>query len=615
MSYGVDLRGPTRVDVTLARQASVDVALEQARYVQGLNGLSAYELAVQNGFSGTVEEWLESLSFHVKDIYPTLDALAAAFPAGDTNVYQVTAEGDALFLWSERAGQWRSIGAVRSGKSAYEAAVDGGYDGSEEQFQADLATVGDFARQYADGTIAAAITAAAETAVDTYFEAHGLNEAITQAEAEAIWSTIGPYDDDPDVVGVQLDYSSGTYTRLAAARGLHYGAEFDQFPAFGGRRRCNVADDGAVLAWYGDDDYKEDGSNGQVMVYQPAFWYRVVPLKCDAQETGFGYHLRKADYYVSSVAKPGFRLHPAFYDANGNAVDHIFYSAYRGSIYDTSAGAYLMQDEQAMDADADLWCSIAGAKPASGVTQQLTRANVEKLAANRGTGWHGDLIKPVSANQLLMLIECAGNLQTVIGMGVVNITGQPNTTNNSSLTGSTSSLGNASGRAAMTLNERGGTYYEETENGKTSVTYRGMEDPWGNIANFVSGVNIWGNGSMAGGQPYICSDFEFAENKNTGNYEAAGFAASNASGYISAMGYSAEHDYLFVPSEADGGAAGPIGDYVYTAANLSVYRVAILGGLWSGGTSCGGFWLQVNNGAAIRDRSVGGRLVYIPTAE
>ena len=418
---------------------------------------------------------------------------------------------------------------------------------------------------------------------------------------------------DSDVIGVQVDYKNKTYTRLAAATGLNFGTDFDQFEMFGGRKRCNLANDGTILAWQGEDGYKEDGSNGQVMVYQPAFWYLVAPVEYERQATGVGYHLRKANYYVSGKQRAGFRLHPAFYDANGNEVDHIFYSAFRGSIFDTSENAYLMNDEQVMDVNTDLFCSIAGVKPASGVTQQLTRPNLERMAANRGSGWHGDLIKPVSANQLLMLIECAGNLQSVIGQGVVSISDSPNTTNNSSLTGSTSSLGNASGRAAKTINERNGTTYEETANGKTSITYRGMEDPWGNIWDFVYGVNIWGNGNINGGQPYICNDFNFAESKNSGNYEPAGFTVTDANGYISAMGYSTDHDWLFFASETKGDSSLPIGDYHYVTANLNGYRLARLGGYWNSGAYAGGFSWYLNSSVGDRTRTVGGRLVYIPT--
>jgi hypothetical protein len=42
---------------------------------------------------------------------------------------------------------------------------------------------------------------------------------------------------------------------------------------YGGRMRCNVTDDGTITAFYGDSNYADDGSNGQVMVYQPKFYY------------------------------------------------------------------------------------------------------------------------------------------------------------------------------------------------------------------------------------------------------------------------------------------------------------------------------------------------------
>lgn len=77
------------------------------------------------------------------------------------------------------------------------------------------------------------------------------------------------------------------------------------------------------------------------MVYQPKFYYLVCPVVYDRQETGYGYHLRKANYYVSETQRAGFKLHPAFYDKNGNEVDYILMSAYEGCIYDTSANAYL----------------------------------------------------------------------------------------------------------------------------------------------------------------------------------------------------------------------------------------------------------------------------------
>lgn len=422
-----------------------------------------------------------------------------------------------------------------------------------------------------------------------------------------------------DIVGIQVDYKNKTFKRLAGAANLTKGSDFDKFTMFGGRKRCNVADDGSIVAWYGDADYKEDGSMGQVMVYQPKFYYLVCPVEYDPIDTGIGYHLRKANYYVSEKPRAGFRLHPAFYDASGNEIDYFLTSAYEGSIYDASASAYLLNDEQVMNTGEDKFSSIAGARPASGSSQNLTRPNIEAMAQNRGTNWHGDLIKQVSAEQMLMIIEMGMmNLQTAIAQGVVSLpwtTGSDTTSSYAAATGSTASLGNGTGRAEKTTTYEGGVAKEYTVDGKTSVCWRGKENFWGNIWKFVYGINIWGNGKMGGGQPYICSDFSFAESKNSGNYEPAGFTVTNANGYISAMGYSTKYDWLFLPSEVKGNSSLPVGDYTYITVNLNGYRIARLGGGWNDGGGAGGFYWYLNNGVGNRGRNIGGRLVYIPTRD
>lgn len=419
-----------------------------------------------------------------------------------------------------------------------------------------------------------------------------------------------------DIVGLQVDYKNKTFKRLAGAANLTPGSDFDKFSMYGGRRKCNVADDGTINAWYGDNNYTEDGSNGQVMVYQPKFYYLVCPVEYDPIDTGIGYHLRKANYYVCEKPRAGFRLHPAFYDASGKEIDYYLTATYEGSLYDTSAAAYLLQDEQLMSSAEDKFSSIAGARPASGSSQNLTRTEIEKMAQNRGTNWHGDLIKPVSAEQLLMIIELGiMNTQTGVGQGVVGLpytTGDDTTSSYAAATGSTAALGNGTGRAEKTTTYEGGSAKEYTVDSKTSVCWRGKENFWGNIWKFVYGISIWGNGKMDGGQPYICSDFNFAENKNSGNYEPAGFTVAPKEGYISAMGYSTKFDWLFIASETLGNSSLPVGDYTYFTQNLNGYRIARLGGYWGYWSNAGAFYWYLNDGVGIRSRSIGGRLVYIP---
>ena len=418
---------------------------------------------------------------------------------------------------------------------------------------------------------------------------------------------------DDDILGLQVDYKNKTFTRIAGAVNLTAGADFDKFKMYGGRKRCNVSDDGTITAYYGDDNYAEDGSNGQVMVYQPKFYYLVCPVVYDPIETGIGYHLRKANYYVSEKSRAGFRLHPAFYDANGNELDYILIGAYEGSIYDTSASAYLLLDEQVMTVGEDKFCSIAGVKPASGLSQDLTRQKIEQMAQNRGANWHLENSKIASMEQLLCMIEMGTmNFQTAIGQGVVSISDN-SSYNCASLTGSTASLGNGTGRATETINEKGGIRTTETVDGKTSVSYRGVENDWGNIWKFIIDPNIYGNGKMGGGEPFYCDDLSFSENKKTDNYKGAGFTVTNAGGYISAMGYSTLCDWLFMASECNGNSSLPVGDYHWITQNLNGYRIARLGGSWLSGTYAGGFSWYLNNGVGHRARNLGGRLVYVPS--
>lgn len=425
---------------------------------------------------------------------------------------------------------------------------------------------------------------------------------------------------DEDIAGLCVDYENKNFKRLAGAVGLSQGADFNKFTMYGGRRRCNVSDDGTIVAYYGDEGYTEDGSNGQVMVCQPAFYYKVVPLKLEKNsDSDIGYHLRRVNYYVSSKPKTGFKLHPAFRDENGNEIDYILYSAYEGSMYDVSAKAYVNDnvDESITYEDCDLLCSVAGKKPISGLRKGIgTKSNLEQMAQNRGLGWHLETIEAVSANQLLMIIELGMmNSQTGVGQGVVSISDN-SAYNCSSLTGSTAELGNGTGMATETINEKGGVQTTETANGKVAVTYRGVENPFGNIWEYIQGINIWGDGTMCGGQPYVASDFTFNESKHSDNYEPAGFTLANSSGWINAMGYgSEEYDWLFMPSEIGGSSALPVGDYSYKSTNLNSYRIALLGAGWIYGGNAGIFGWRCDYGPNYRARNVGGRLVYVPTAK
>ena len=418
-----------------------------------------------------------------------------------------------------------------------------------------------------------------------------------------------------DVYGVEADFVNNKFTRLAGAINKTPGADFDSINAFGGRKRCILTDDGKVLAYYGDPGYVETGkltqaitigerenavtypvgTPVQVMVEQPKFYYKVVPLQLEPITDGIGYHLRKARYYISDTPKPGFKVHPAFV-RNGKEVEKIYLSAYEGCIYDVSAGKYLLNDEQVADFNADKLSSIAYAKPASGRSQNLTRANSRKLANNRGAGWQLSDVLSASVTQILFIIEYASfDTQANIGLGVVNKTDGEG--NESEKTGATTNLGNASGMAVGT-------------NGLVSISYRGEENFWGNIWKWIDGLNVYIDPNTRKTDAYWAAE-NFSDDTGSAPYKHVGFnLAPNANGYVSAFGWSEECDFLFLPSEVLDNSALPVGDAFYSS--QTGWRVALLGGIWADGLGAGAFYWDVSSSSADRSRGVSGRLLYVP---
>ena len=432
-----------------------------------------------------------------------------------------------------------------------------------------------------------------QAAVATIGDIQDLQKQIADLEAFIGYS-------DEDIFGVEVDFVNKKFTRLSGAVNRTPGAAFDSINAFGGRKRCNVADDGTVTAYYGDSGYTTTGKNAagtpvQVMVEQPKFYYKVVPMVLEKGVKGM--KIRKARYYVSDTLKPGFKVHPAFVE-NGNVNPYIYLAAFEGSLFDTSANAYILDNAQVADFAADKLSSIAGTKPAGGDTQNLTRANVRLLAQKRGKGWEQAYAATAAASQLLMLIEYASfNMQKAIGRGN---TDQTSSAANIQYTGATVSLGNASG--AVT-----------NANGIQLISYRGEENFWGNIWTWVDGMNEENPEPFESGQAGTLhvADHGFADNSKASPYKNTGIHPIQGSGYVSAFGYSEEFDWLFIGVEFSGNDALPVGDYHWN--NNSGWRVAMLGGCCGNGSDAGAFCWHLIHAASGRSWYIGGRLVYVPS--
>ncbi len=112
--------------------------------VNGKDGLSAYEIAVKNGFVGTVSEWLEGLKgadgLPGKDGINGTDGVNGRNGADGKTVELRVYNNELQYRWLDSFGHdvsmWTHLFLLTdlNGKSAYEVAVGNGFTGSEEEW-------------------------------------------------------------------------------------------------------------------------------------------------------------------------------------------------------------------------------------------------------------------------------------------------------------------------------------------------------------------------------------------------------------------------------------------------------------------------------------------------
>lgn len=133
--------------------------------VEAIRGLSAYQLAVKNGYTGTEQQWIASIT-----------------GVEGKSAYQV-AQADG-FEGTETAWLASLKGAKGDqGKSAYQVAQDGGYTGTEAEWLESLKAAGlnDVVKNYIDGRTT-------PTAVSLTILSSAWGETVT-IEDEAITAT------------------------------------------------------------------------------------------------------------------------------------------------------------------------------------------------------------------------------------------------------------------------------------------------------------------------------------------------------------------------------------------------------------------------------------------
>jgi len=133
--------------------------------------------------------------------------------------------------------------------------------------------------------------------------------------------------------------------------------------------------------------------------------------------------------------------------------------------------------------------------------------------------------------------------------------------------------------------------------GKNPMMYRGIENLYGNVYQFVDGINVNNN------QAWVCKNpASYASNVFASPYEQLGYVNKNASDYVKSMGFDANLPFAEFPIDV---ATNYYKDYYYQSAGQ---RIAIVGGSWSNSGYAGLFFWYLSYSSADTYVSLGGRL-------
>lgn len=314
-------------------------------------------------------------------------------------------------------------------------------------------------------------------------------------------------------------------------------------------------EDGTTMTW---TEYESLGYN--CMVEIPKFYFKKVGF--NESETDFD---NGHAWYISDKPTSGFELHPAFYrertklcdDLTGVAieVDYRYAPAFLGW-YD---GSRLR--------------SLPNKSPQTSITIGTAR----NYAKANGNGWGILDFNLLFAIQLLYSVEYGSyDSQTALGRGYVD--GNSNKIN----TGGTLQYGNKS--------------FGETT-GKKQMSYRGIEDFWGNCYKWIDGFYSDSNRNMLIGNKGFNNTGNGYENKGQG-------ATTDLDVYIGNI--HSNKDCGFVTSAGGGTATSKLYDYGYWTAG----RLPIAGGYWISSSLAGAFCFGCKWTASTTNTVVAASVAY-----
>ena len=296
-------------------------------------------------------------------------------------------------------------------------------------------------------------------------------------------------------------------------------------------------------------------SLGNVMNEYPKFY-------CQVKMTPQGRRYRIFDYKnPTKKIVMGIKPHPVFKKPDGSYKSFEYLSRYEGSHDGTRV------------------VSLSGKSPYVNITQGTFR---DKCRNGRNTNWNMLTFEQISMLQCLYIVEFGDlNSQAVLGQGRAN-------TSSASATGTCNALGMRSGRIS-------------TDDANGNVCYRGYEDFYANIWDFIDGFMISNNGYHYTNDPSKFGNLSamtlFPKTLN--------FKIPN--GYVDKMEVIDGYEHLLIPYGTTGSATTYYCDHFWSH-DVGEENIALFGGGWAVGAGCGCFCLDCYNVASSSWAVLGGRL-------
>ena len=319
---------------------------------------------------------------------------------------------------------------------------------------------------------------------------------------------------------------------------------FDSYMPWMGMEEYNIINtSGKVLNKKGESGFTRTNISVPVMVKIPEFYYKI-------ERVGSIFR-----YYVADGPVDGLSLHP------GSGDNYLG----RYEAGEASSGTMGL-----------ILASYSGTTP----SVSKTRSTFRDYARNMASGFQLRDIAAWCAYDLLYLVEYADwDGQKKIAQGLVN---NPSVNK----TGLTDAMVYHTGRANSSDN--------------SAVQYRWIENPWGNVSEFIDGINVYRQ------SVYICTDPEIYTDDTDTNYPYSNIKLPT-SGWIKGLGFSSVFPWAFIPNANGGSSISYIPDYTYSGPE---WKVLNAGGHITSKQEAGLFFFHAGVTSSGTSNKVGARLQF-----